>query len=128
MLVDYFNKIEVLPGTYADGKYTLGENIADNGGLQIAFQAMTKAKAAGEIADYIDPFTAEQRFFIAYATVWAGHFREQEILRLTKQDVHSLGRWRVNGTLPHIAAFIKAFNVQPGDKMYLSEQEQAAIW
>ena len=128
VLVDYFNKIEVLPGTYADGKYTLGENIADNGGLQIAFQAMTKAKAAGEIADYIDPFTAEQRFFIAYATVWAGHVREQEILRLTKQDVHSLGRWRVNGTLPHIAAFIKAFNVQPGDKMYLSEQEQAAIW
>jgi putative endopeptidase len=128
VLVDYFNKIEVLPGTYADGKYTLGENIADNGGLQIAFQAMTKAKAAGEIIDYIEPFTAEQRFFIAYATVWAGHVREQEILRLTKQDVHSLGRWRVNGTLPHIAAFIKAFDIRPGDKMYLDEQEQAAIW
>ncbi|MDR0729682.1 MAG: M13 family metallopeptidase [Prevotellaceae bacterium] len=128
VLVDYFNKIEVLPGTFADGKYTLGENIADNGGLQISFQAMTKAKAAGEIADNLDAFTAEQRFFIAYATVWAGHIREQEILRLTKQDVHSLGRWRVNGTLPHIAAFIEAFHIQPGDKMYLSKDEQAAIW
>jgi putative endopeptidase len=128
VLVDYFNRIEVLPGTFADGKYTLGENIADNGGLQIAFQAMTKAKAAGEIAGTLDGFTPEERFFIAYATVWAGDVREQEILRLTKQDVHSLGRWRVNGTLPHIAAFSQTYGLQPGDKMYLPKEEQAAIW
>jgi len=129
VLVDYFNKIEVAPGLFADGEYTLGENIADNGGVQISFQAMQKALAAGEInKKQMDGFTPEQRFFLAYAGVWAGNIRPQEIERLTKQDVHSLGRWRVNGTLPHIAAFIEAFDIQPGENMYLTPEEQAAIW
>jgi len=129
VLVDHFNKIEVAEGLFADGTFTLGENIADNGGLQISFQAMQKALNAGEInKEQMDGFTPEQRFFLAYAGVWAGNIRPQEVERLTKQDVHSLGRWRVNGTLPHIAAFIEAFNVQPGDKMYIAPEEQAFIW
>ncbi len=76
----------------------------------------------------MDGFTPEQRFFIAYAGVWAGNIREAEIRRRTKEDVHSLGEWRVNGTLPHIAGFIAAFDVEPGDKMYLAPESQAAIW
>lgn len=128
VLVNYFNNIEVAPGVKADGKFTLGENIADNGGLQVSFQAMEMAKAKGEIAGESGQFTPEQRFFIAYATVWAGNIREQEILRRTKEDPHSLGKWRVNGALPHVAAFIEAFDIKPGDKMYLSPDKQAAIW
>lgn len=128
VLVDYFNSIEVASGVKADGKFTLGENIADNGGLQVSFQAMEMAKGKGEIAGELDRFTPEQRFFIAYATVWAGNIREQEILRRTKEDPHSLGKWRVNGALPHIPAFIKAFDIKPEDRMYLSPDKQAAIW
>ena len=129
VLVDYFNKIEVAPGVHADGKFTLGENIADNGGVQIAFRAMENALAKGEVnKTAMDNFTAEQRFFLAYARVWAGNIRDEEILSRTKTDPHSLGKWRTNGTLPHIEAFIKAFNVQPGDAMYLPADQQASIW
>lgn len=128
VLVNHFNQIEVLSGTFANGQFTLGENIADNGGVNVSFVAMQKAKAAGEIKDVMDGFTAEQRFFIAYAGVWAGNIRDEEILRRTKEDPHSLGKWRVNGTLPHIPAFIKAFDVKEGDKMYLPADKQAAIW
>ena len=128
VLVDFFNGIEVAPGVTADGKYTLGENIADNGGVQISFQAMQAAKSNGEITDIMDDFTPEQRFFLAYATVWAGNIRDEEILRLTKEDSHSLARWRVNGTLPHIQAFLEAFHVESGHKMYLPADQQASIW
>ena len=128
ILSNYFDSIEVAPGTYADGKFTLGENIADNGGLQIAFQAMQKAIAGGEITGKMDGFTPEQRFFIAYAGVWAANITGQEILRRTKEDPHALGKWRVNGTLPHIEAFIHAFDVQPSDAMYLAPDKRAVIW
>jgi putative endopeptidase len=128
VLVDHFDNINVLPDLKADGKYTLGENIADNGGVQISFQAMHNAAQKGEIGGLMDGFTPEQRFFIAYAGVWAGNIREAEIRRRTKEDVHSLGEWRVNGTLPHIEGFIKAFDIQPGDNMYLAPEKQAAIW
>ncbi|MBQ6726563.1 MAG: M13 family metallopeptidase [Bacteroidales bacterium] len=131
VLVDWFNAIKVLddPETYANGKITLGENIADNGGLQISYVAMQNAIKAGQVnAEKMDGFTPEQRFFIAYATVWASNIRDEEIQRLTTEDVHSLGRWRVNGTLPHIAAFIEAFNIKEGDKMYLAPEKQAQLW
>jgi putative endopeptidase len=129
ILADYFSSIDVAPGTKANGKFTLGENIADNGGLHISFIAMQNALKANEInSEKMDGFTPEQRFFIAYATVWAGNIREQEILRRTKADPHALGRWRVNGALPHIDAFLNAFNVKPGDKMYLPKDKQAIIW
>ena len=128
VLVDYFNKIEVLAGLYADGEFTLGENIADNGGLQVSFVALQKAKNDGKIQGVMDGFTPEQRFFIAYAMVWAGNIRDEEIKRRTKEDPHSLGKWRVNGTLPHVQPFIDAFGVKEGDKMYLAPDKQAAIW
>ena len=128
VLVDYFNKIEVAPGLFANGQFTLGENIADNGGLNISFQALQKAKAEGGIQEEMDGFTANQRFFLAYANVWANNIRDEEIVRRTMEDPHSLGRYRVNATLPHIDGFIEAFNIQPGDKMYVAPEERARIW
>lgn len=128
VLVDHFNAIEVLPGTFANGVFTLGENIADNGGVNISFQAMQKAIAAGEIQGEMDGFTPEQRFFIAYANVWAGNIRDEEIIRRTKEDPHSLGKWRVNGTLPHITSFIEAFDVKEGDNMWIAPEKRARIW
>ncbi len=128
VLVNYFDKIEILPGTFANGTFTLGENIADNGGLNISYVALQKAKKQGDIKENMDGFTADQRFFIAYAGVWAGNIREAEMLRRTKEDPHSLGRLRVNATLPHIDAFIKTFDVKEGDKMYLAPNNRAKIW
>ena len=129
VLADYFSSIEVAPGTKGNGKFTLGENIADNGGLHISFIAMQNAMQKKEIkAEKMDGFTPEQRFFLAYATVWANNIREQEILRRVKEDPHSLGKWRVDGALPHIDTFLKAFNVKAGDKMYLPKEKQAIIW
>lgn len=131
VLVDCFNKVKVLddPETYANGELSLGENIADNGGLKISFQAMQNAIAKGQIKNRkMDGFTAEQRFYLAYAGVWASNIRDKAILQLTTIDVHSLAINRVNVTLPHIEEFKKAWNIQPGDKMYLSPESCANLW
>ncbi|MCL2131108.1 MAG: M13 family metallopeptidase [Lentimicrobiaceae bacterium] len=129
VLVNHFNSIEVLSGLNADGVFTLGENIADNGGVQVSYVALQKAIKEKEVKnELMDGFTPEQRFFIAYATVWAGNIRDEEIKRRTKEDPHSLGKWRVNGTLPHVQAFIEAFGIKEGDKMYIAPEKQAAIW
>jgi len=128
ILVTHFNQIEVLPKIFANGTFTLGENIADNGGVNIAYVALQKAIEEGKINGVMDGFTPEQRFFIAYANVWAGSIRDAEIERRTKEDPHSLGKWRVNGTLPHCSTFIEAFNVKEGDKMWLAPEKRASIW
>lgn len=128
VLVQYFNNIEVAPGVNANGEFTLGENIADNGGLNISYTAFQKALQDGNIGGDMDGFTPAQRFFLAYAGVWACNIRPEEILRRTKTDPHSLGKWRVNGTLPHIDAFYKAFNIREGDAMYLAPEKRAKIW
>lgn len=128
VLVDHFNKIEVAPGLFANGEYTLGENIADNGGLNISFVALQKAKAEGRIQENMDGFTADQRFFIAYANAWACNIRDAEIVRRTQTDVHSLALWRVNGTLPHVDAFANTFGLKSGDKMFIEPEQRARIW
>ena len=133
---DFFNKIEVLPGLHADGQLTLGENMADHGGLQVAFQAFQNATkkaplmaAAPEGApEGSRSFTPEQRFFIAYAGAWAGNIRDEEIRNLTKADPHSLGRWRVNGALPHIDAWYEAFGITESDPMFVPKNERVTIW
>lgn len=127
VLVDHFNAIKVLGDLRANGVYTLGENIADNGGLQIAFHAFLKTREA-KLGKPIDGFTPQQRFFLAYASVWADNIRDEEIIRRTKLDVHSLGKWRVNGSLPHIDAWYEAFNIKPTDPLYLKPQKRASIW
>ena len=127
VLVDYFNAIEVAPGVFANGQFTLGENIADHGGLQVSFQAMKNATKESPL-DTIDGLSPEQRFFLAYANVWAGNIREEEILVRTKGDPHSLGRWRVNGALPHVSAWYEAFGVTEESPMYLAPEKRVSIW
>lgn len=127
VLVDWFDKIEVLPGLHANGKLTLGENIADYGGLQVAFQAFHNAVKDVPLG-VVDGFTPEQRFYLAYAGVWAANIRDEEIRLRTQTDEHSLGRWRVNATLPHIEGWYEAFGVQEGDPMYLAPDKRASIW
>ena len=129
ILVDWFNGIEVIKGTFANGKFTLGENIADNGGVNISFVAMQKAIKEGQVnGGEMDGYSAAERFFISYAQVWAGNVRDEEIVRLTKEDPHSLGRWRVNATLPHINAFAETYKLKEGNKMYLAPEKRALIW
>jgi putative endopeptidase len=133
VMEECFNAIEVAPGVYANGKFTLGENIADHGGLQVAYQAFQNAQIAkaekGEtVVGDKDGFTPEQRFFLAYANVWAGNIRPEEVLQRTKSDPHSLGIWRVNGALPHIGAWYEAWNVTPESPMYLAPEKRVSIW
>lgn len=125
--VNHFDSIEVLPGLYANGSLTLGENIADHGGLMIAYQAFKNATKDAPLEDKYG-FTPDQRFFLAYATVWASQIRDEEIRNLTKSDPHSLGRWRVNGTLPHIDAWYEAFDIKPENALYIEPEKRAKIW
>ena len=126
-LTDFYDKIEVAPGTKANGKFTLGENIADQGGLQVSYQAFQNVLKSNPLENK-DGFSPEQRFFLAYANVWAGNIRPEEIFRRTKVDPHSLGKWRVNAALPHIEGWYTAFNVQPTDKMYVAPESRAIVW
>ena len=128
LIVDHFNTIEVAPGVFGNGEFTLGENIADNGGLNVSYSAFQKAKSEGQIKGIMDEFTPEQRFFLAYAAVWAANIRHEEILRRTKSDPHSLGRWRVNATLRHIDPFYEAFHINQGDPMWLAPEKRSKIW
>lgn len=127
ILVAQFDSIEVAEGVHANGRYTLGENIADQGGLRVAYTAFKKT-AQGQGEEKIDGFTPDQRFYLAYANVWAANITEQEILRRTKIDVHSLGKYRVNATLRNIDTFFKAFGIQEGDEMFRPESERVIIW
>ena len=124
---DFFSKIKVLPDLNANGRLTLGENLADHGGLQVAYTAFLNATKRNPLP-VIDGLTPAQRFFVAYAGVWAGNITEAEIRNRTKSDPHSLGRWRVNGALPHIDAWYEAFGVKAGDKMYLPKSERLPLW
>ena len=124
---DFFAGIEVLPGLNANGRLTLGENLADHGGLQVAWYAYKNATKRNPLP-VIDGLTADQRFFLAYAGVWAGNITEAEIRNRTKSDPHSLGRWRVNGALPHIDMWYEAFNVKDGDKMYIPKEKRLSLW
>ena len=124
---DFFSAIKVLPDLNANGRLTLGENLADHGGLEVAFNAFEKTPEAKK-GKVIMGFTPEQRFFIAYAGVWANNITEAEIRSRVKSDPHSLGEWRVNGALPHINAWYKAFGVKEGDKLFIPENERLKLW
>ena len=130
---DFFSNIEVLPGLHGNGELTLGENLADHGGLQVAYTAFKNAqkKAAEQgkkpLGD-VNGFTPEQRFFLAYAGVWAQNITEEAIRDLTARDPHSLGEWRVNGALPHIDAWYEAFNITEKDSLYVPKEKRVTIW
>ena len=127
LYTEFFNAIEVLPGLHCNGKFTLGENLADHGGLMVSFNAFKNATAKKPLKSK-DGFTPAQRFFLAYAGVWGQNITEQEIRNRVKRDPHSLGEWRVNGALPHIDAWYEAFGVKKGDKMFIPESERLQLW
>lgn len=124
---DFFSNIKVLPDLNGNGNLTLGENLADHGGLQVAYTAYKNATKDKPLK-VKDGFTADQRFFLAYSGVWAANITETEIRNRTKSDPHSLGKWRVNGALPHINAWYDAFNVKESDKMFIPESERLQLW
>ena len=124
---DFFSAIKVLPDLNANGKLTLGENLADHGGLQVAWYAYKNATRNNPLP-VIDGLTADQRFFLAYAGVWAANITEKEIRSRTKSDPHSLGRWRVNGALPHVDMWYEAFGVSEGDKMFIPKSNRLDLW
>ena len=127
-LAAQFDEIEVAPGVHANGRFTLGENIADQGGLRVAYTAYHNALGQDNQGEVIDGFTPDQRFYLAYANVWAGNIREAEILKRTKTDPHSLGKWRVNASLRNIEPFFRAFGIQEGDPMFRPVRERVVIW
>ena len=124
---NFFSSIKVLPDLNANGQFTLGENLADHGGLQVAYAAFKNATKNNPLP-VIDGLTPDQRFFIAYAGVWAGNITEAEIRNRTKNDPHSLGRWRVNGALKHIDAWYEVFGVKPGDAMFIPKEQRLQLW
>ena len=127
VISDFFDSIKVLPDLNANGALTLGENIADHGGLMVAYQAFKNATKDAPL-ETVNGYTPDQRFFMAYAGVWAGNIRDEEIRNRTKSDSHALSRWRVNGTLPHIDAWYDAFGIAEGDALYLPKEKRASIW
>ena len=129
VMSDFFSKIEVLPGLKGNGELTLGENLADHGGLQVAFTAFQNAqKKAAKPLGEVNGFTPEQRFFLAYAGVWAQNITEEAIRDLTARDPHSLGEWRVNGALPHIDAWYDAFGITEKDPLFVPKEKRVTIW
>lgn len=132
-LIDQFNAVEVLPGLYANGQYTLGENIADQGGLRVAMTAFldSQKKKGVDVESeeaLIEGLTPIQVFYLNYANLWAQNIREQEMRSLTQGDVHSLGENRVNVTLRNLEPFFKAFNITEGQPMYRPEADRVIIW
>ncbi|MBR6363796.1 MAG: M13 family metallopeptidase [Alphaproteobacteria bacterium] len=121
----FFNKIVIAPGINANGEFTLGENLADYGGVTISYTAY---KNFGTQSDTIDGLTPDMRFFIAYAGAWAGNLRPEQEIAQTKTNEHSLNRNRVNGILPHIDAWYDAFNIKSENKMYIAPTNRVHLW
>lgn len=126
-LVQQYDDIIVVDSVHANGRYTLGENIADQGGLLVSHLAYLNS-LNGKTPAPIDGFTNEQRFYLGYATLWGQNIRPEEILRLTKIDPHSLGKWRVNAALRNIDTFYSAFDIKEGDPMYMMPADRVVIW
>lgn len=128
VVVDQFNEFTVLDSFHVNGKLTLGENLADYGGLIISYNALMKTFDDKEKPDEIDGFTPEQRFFLSYAKVWRNNIREKLAQRLIKEDPHSPGKYRVNGGVANIEAWYEAFDVQPKNEMYIKKENRLSIW
>ena len=127
VMKDFFDKQVVLPGLHCNGALTLGENIADHGGLNIAYLALQNAMKQNPLGKK-DGFTPEQRFFLSYGLIWAGNTREAALRQLVKTDPHSPQRLRVNAALPHIDAWYKAFNITSKDKLFVPKKHRVDVW
>ena len=127
-LVAHYDNFKLLDSLHVDGSLTLGENIADLGGVNIAYTALQKAMEGKDMNAKTDGFTSPQRFFLSYAQVWRNNIREKELMRRLKEDVHSPGEARVNGIVYNIPAFYQAFNIKAGDAMYIPDEKVIKIW
>ena len=126
-LIHQYSAFEPLPGLHVNGANTIGENIGDLGGLNMAYHAY-QLSLKGQPAPVIDGLSGDQRFFLSWAQVWRAKFRDGQLRELVMSDVHSPPYFRVNGPLPNIDAWYKAFNVQPGDKLYIKPEDRVSIW
>jgi putative endopeptidase len=126
-LVDQFGGYEPLPGLKINGELTLGENIADLGGVTLAFEALERS-LAGKARKPVDGFTPEQRFFLSFAQVWRSNIREDALRQQLAVDPHAPGTFRVIGALANLQPFDDAFGIEPGDPMWLSPGDRAKIW
>ena len=127
VMVDFFSGIHVLPDLKLNGQLTLGENLADNGGLKVAFQALQNVMAKNPLP-VKEGYTPEQRFFLAFGISWAGKIRPEALRMQVTTDPHSPSEWRVNGELPQIDAWYKAFNVKKGDRLYIPKKKRVDVW
>jgi putative endopeptidase len=126
-LIGQYSAFEALPGLKVTGANTIGENIGDLGGLNMALRAYELA-LKGRAAPVLDGLTGEQRFFLSWAQVWRAKYRDGALRELVMSDVHSPSTFRINGPLPNIDAWYAAFDVQPGDRLYLKPEERVSIW
>ena len=127
VLVDWFNQQEVIPGLKVNGEKTLGENIGDNGGLNVAYRALENSMKQNPLTDK-DGFNPSQRFFLAWGRVWASNVAPQFVAYIVNSDVHSPNVSRVNAALPMIDAWYKAFDIKKGDKLFVPQEKRAHIW
>ena len=127
VLADWFSKQEALPGLFVNGQKTLGENIGDNGGIQVAYRAFQN-RMKQEPQEAKDGFTPAQRFYLAYARIWASNVTPEFLAYMVNSDVHSPHNFRVNAALPMIDSWYDAFNVQPTDKMFIPKEKRALVW
>jgi len=128
VLIDQYSSIKVLNDLTVDGKLTIGENIADLGGVNVSYTAFLKALAGKDVNEKIDGFTLSQRFFLSYAQVWRNNIRDKELMRRLKEDVHSPGVARVNGIVYNIPSFYTAFDIKATDKNFKAVEKRASIW
>lgn len=128
VIEEQYNNFVAIDTFKVNGKLTLGENIADLGGITVSWEAWKLATKGKESKEKIDGFTPEQRFFISYATVWRNNVRDKELMRRLKMDVHSPARFRILGVLPNVDKWYEAFNIKPTDKMYIAPEKRAKVW
>lgn len=127
-LADQYSALEPLPGIFVDGKFTLGENIGDLGGVNAAYDGLQLYLAQNESPGLIDGFTPEQRFFISWATIWRSKMRDEAVKSQVKTDPHSPGMYRAYVPLQNVESFYKAFDIKPGDGMYVEPSKRVIIW
>jgi predicted metalloendopeptidase len=127
MLVTQFDAFSPIEGMNINGRLTLGENIGDLGGVQIAYHAY-RLSLGGKEAPVMDGLTGDQRFFLGFSQIWRGMLREELMAQVLASNPHSPDEFRVNGTLRNVDAWYEAFDVKPGDDMYLPPAERVKIW
>jgi putative endopeptidase len=128
VLVKQYDNFVAIDTMSVNGNLTLGENIADLGGITVSYEAWLVSNKGKIPTEKIDGFTPQERFFLSYAQVWRNNIRDKELMRRLKEDVHSPGRYRVNGVLPHVQEFYDVFKITDKDKMFINPENRAKIW